>query len=91
MEIQDVDSSMTKSSTTTIRVSTVQRERLRELARQRGEHMVETLDAALETLRRDGFYRQMADAEQRLREDPADWAGYVTERDAWLDADLGEQ
>lgn len=79
---------MTPSSTT-IRVSIQQRDRLRELARQRSSSMTETLDAALEALRRDQFYREMTSTESALRADPAAWDGYVTERDAWLNADLG--
>lgn len=50
--------------------------------------MADTLDAALESLRRERFYEQMADAEQRLRADPAAWSEYTSERDAWLNADL---
>ena len=49
--------------------------------------MTETLDAALEALRRDQFYRDMAEAESSLRADPAHWAAHLAERDAWLDAD----
>ena len=77
---------MTESSTT-IRVSVGQRERLRRLAEQRSSSMTETLDAALEALRRDQFYQQMADAETALRADPAHWRAYLVERDQWLDAD----
>lgn len=50
--------------------------------------MADTLDDALEALRRDDFYREMAEAEARLRSDPARWAEYLAERDAWLEADL---
>ncbi len=50
--------------------------------------MSDTLDAALEALRRDEFYRSMADAEAALRADPVAHAEYLAERDAWLDADL---
>lgn len=73
---------------TTIRVSTDQRERLRRLAEDRDATMAETLDAALESLRRERFYEEMASAEQRLRADPVAWASYVFERDAWLNPDL---
>ena len=75
-------------SSTTIRVSTEQRERLRELARQRQTTMSVTLDDALESLRREQFYAAMAAAEQQLRDQPDAWAAYVAERDAWLDPDL---
>ena len=50
--------------------------------------MADTLDAALEALRRDQFFRRMAEAEAALRLDQAGWAGYIAERDAWLDADV---
>jgi len=78
---------MTPTSTT-IRVSTEQRERLRRLAEDRDATMADTLDAALESLRRERFYEQMAIDEQRLRADPAAWDNYVRERDAWLNPDL---
>lgn len=51
--------------------------------------MTDTLDAALEALRRDHFYRAMASAEAELEKDPAAWAEYLDERDRWLGADLG--
>lgn len=50
--------------------------------------MTDTLDAALEALRRQLFYRAMNEAEEQLRADPSQWEAYVTERDAWLNADL---
>lgn len=50
--------------------------------------MTDTLNAALEALRRDDFYRAMAAAEVELRADPDAWAEYVEERDRWLGADL---
>ncbi len=73
---------------TTIRVSIDQRERLRQLAEDRRATMAETLDAALESLRRERFFEEMAAAEQRLRADPEAWTTYARERDAWLNADL---
>lgn len=78
---------MTKVSTT-IRVSIEQRERLRQLARERGTTMAVALDDALEALRRDQFYRSMADAEETLRSDSEQWLRYTEERDAWLNPDL---
>lgn len=75
-------------TSTTIRVSTAQRERLRRLADDSGATMADTLDAALESLRRERFYSEMAEAEQRLRADPAAWNAYVRHRDAWLNPDL---
>lgn len=72
---------------TTIRVSRDQRDRLRRLAAARNATMADTLDAALESLRRERFHEEMATAEQRLRADPVAWETYVRERDAWLDPD----
>ena len=76
-------------SSTTIRVSVEQRDRLRQLAEQRSSSMADTFDAALESLRRDQFYKEMADADAKLRADPERLAAYQAERDAWLTADLG--
>jgi predicted transcriptional regulator len=76
------------ATSTTIRVSTDQRERLRHLAEARNATMADTLDAALESLRRERFYEEMAEAEARLRIDPAAWQAYTDERDAWLNPDL---
>ena len=76
---------MTDGSTT-IRVSLAQRVRLRQLARERATTMTDVLDAALLALGREQFYRSMADAESELRTDPAAWADYISERDAWLGA-----
>ncbi len=50
--------------------------------------MADTFDHALEALRREDFYRKMSAAEHELRTNPAQWADYVAERDAWLTADL---
>ena len=50
--------------------------------------MADTLDAALESLRRQRFYEDMAASERNLRADPEAWAIYERERDAWLDPDL---
>lgn len=77
------------SASTTIRVSVQQRERLRSLAELLDASMADTLDAALEALRRNHFYEAMAQAESTLRADPTRWAEYAAERDAWLNADLG--
>jgi predicted transcriptional regulator len=73
---------------TTIRVSVSQRDRLRELASQTDRSMADTLDAALEALRRDQFYRAMARSEAQLRANPAAWDSYVSERNMWLSHDL---
>jgi hypothetical protein len=50
--------------------------------------MSETLDAALESLRRQQFFEAMATAEAKLRSDPVAWDEYVKDRDAWLNPDL---
>ena len=73
---------------TTIRVSVEQRDRLRRLAESRRATLTDTLDDALEALRRSEFYASMASAEEELRADPAGWADYTAERDAWLLPDL---
>lgn len=39
--------------------------------------LVDALDAALESLRRQRFYEQMASAENQLRSDPVAWAACV--------------
>ncbi len=50
--------------------------------------MTDTLDAALEALRRDDFYRAMATAQSALQADAEGWTAYIAERDAWLSSDL---
>lgn len=49
--------------------------------------MAQTLDAALESLRREDFYRRMASAEADLRSDVGGWDDYAAERDEWLEPD----
>lgn len=73
---------------TTIRVRVAQRDRLRHLADERSSTMTETLDDALDALRRDQFYRSMTTAEAELRSDPDAYLEYVAERDSWLGAEL---
>lgn len=53
--------------------------------------MVDTLDAALDALKRELFYTQMAEAEDRLRSRPAEWDEFTAERAQWLDAPLDAQ
>lgn len=76
------------ATSTTIRVSHAQRSRLKGLAERRSASMADTLDAALEALHRDEFYRSMADAERTLRSDTDAWAEFEGERDQWLNAQL---
>jgi hypothetical protein len=76
------------STSTTIRVSAEQRDRLRRLAEEGDATMADTLDAALEALRRQRFYEAMLTAEAQLRSDPVAWDAYVRVRDAWLNLDL---
>ena len=52
--------------------------------------MSDTLDDALESLRREAFYRGMAEAEATLRSDENGWARYTSERAQWLSADLAQ-
>jgi hypothetical protein len=77
------------AASTTIRVTIEQRDRLRRLAAEGKSSMADTLDAALESLRRQRFYEEMANAESQLRTDPKAWDEYARERDEWLNADLG--
>jgi predicted DNA-binding protein len=82
---------MTEGSTTTIRVGIEQRDRLRRLAEDSGATMADTLDAALESLRRQRFYEAMAQAEDALRADGNAWENFAAERDAWLNPDISRQ
>jgi predicted transcriptional regulator len=77
------------TSSTTIRVSIEQRERLRSLAEQRHSSLSATLDAALESLRRQAFFDEMAAGQESLRHDPDALARYERDGDQWLNADLG--
>jgi predicted transcriptional regulator len=79
------------SMSTTIRVRVDQRERLRRLAEEHDATLADTLDAALESLRRQRFYENMAKAESRLRSDPKAWAAYAADRDAWLNPELASR
>jgi len=76
------------AASTTIRVSHAQRSRLKGLAERRSASMADTLDAALEALHRDEFYRSMADAERTLRADTDGCAEFERERDQWFNAQL---
>jgi predicted transcriptional regulator len=78
---------MTRASTT-IRVTIAQRDKLRELAEARSSSMAETLDAALETLRREQFYAAMAAAEANVAANRDTFAPFIQEREAWLNANL---
>ncbi len=69
-------------------VSTEQRDRLRQMAEKRNTSMAEAFDAALEALRRNEFYAEMARAEANLRSDPVAWRAFIAERDAWLNPDI---
>lgn len=44
-------------------------------------------DDALEAVRRQSSYEEMASAEAMLRADPAAWTAYAQERDEWLASD----
>lgn len=52
--------------------------------------MADTLDDALEAVRRDQFSQEMAQVEAALRDDPAAWSQYIAERDAWFNPDLAD-
>jgi len=53
--------------------------------------MADTLTDALEALRRNEFYSEMARAEAALREDPQAWTQYSAEREAWLNSDVARE
>ncbi len=72
-----------------IRVSNKQRELLRDLAQRRNASMTDTLDAALNSLRRHQFFQEMALAQDALRADPPALAEYTNQHVEWLNADLG--
>jgi predicted transcriptional regulator len=78
---------MTPTSTT-IRVTIAQRDKLRELATARSSSVAETLDAALETLRREQFYAAMAAAEANIAAHLDTFASLFEERAAWLNPNL---
>lgn len=50
--------------------------------------MTETLGAALDSLQREQFYREMAEAQARFASHADEQIAYDAERAAWLDADL---
>lgn len=77
---------MTRTATTTIRVTTQQRDQLRDLADARATSLSSTFDAALEALRRHDFYRAMADAAAAAP--AAEFRDSPNQRDDWLTADI---
>lgn len=62
---------------------------LADLAEQLNSTASETLDAALESLRKKLFFEAMAKAESEMKSNPDAWSDYIEERDTWLNADLG--
>lgn len=50
--------------------------------------MTETLDAALNALQRDEFYKAMSESERHLRGDLDAWPDFAKDRDEWLNAKL---
>lgn len=73
-------------TSTTIKVSTATRDRLKAHAAQRGETLGEHLEHLLDLADREDRFEALRAAMATTA--PADLASYVRERDEWLDADL---
>ncbi len=69
-----------------MRVDQRQRALLRKLADDRDATMIDTLDAALEALRRQDFFAAMERAEIEMRADSDAWNAYQGDARPWLDA-----
>jgi len=68
---------------TTVRISDVARETLREMSRVEGRPMQALLEEAVETLRRKRFLEEVNAAYASLRRDAAAWAAVERERRDW--------
>ena len=71
------------SDTTTVRISSRTRDRLRELAGLRGAAMSQVLDEAVEAFRRQLFLRSLNEAYREVRQDERAWAEVQEERADW--------
>lgn len=72
--------------TTTIRVDTETHARLAELARERGETLMDAVAAAAEELWKVEFAKRLMAQYEELRKDPEAWEEYLAEFD-WAIAD----
>ncbi len=71
------------TDTTTVRVRRPDSERLQVLARAQQIAVVDVVHQAIEALERREFLRGLNEDYQRLRQDPALWAQYASERAEW--------
>ena len=78
--MQSVDSASMAS--TTIRVDAETHEILRELSREAGESLIETLRQAAKALWQRRFLKTVAAQMAALRADPVAWAEYLAEAEA---------
>jgi predicted transcriptional regulator len=69
-------------STTTIRVDADTHARLRELSRETGRSLVDTVRDAAEALGRQRFAHQVAAELATLRSDNTSWTAYLSEADS---------
>jgi predicted transcriptional regulator len=70
-------------STTTIPISEMAHQILRELAEQTGQSMSDVLDKALDAYRRKLFFEQLNAGYAALRADPQAWAEELEQRKLW--------
>ena len=74
---------MASEDTTTVRVRRPDSARLQALAKSRKTTVVDVLHAAIDALERQEFLRGLNEDYRRLRDDPASWHAFVTERQEW--------
>lgn len=65
--------------TVTVRVSTATRDRIAELAAEKGTSMASVVDEAVRDYQRKIFFEQLNEAVERTRADPEAWADYQAE------------
>ena len=68
---------------TTVRITSVTHKTLKELSKDAGQPMSEIIEKALETYRREKFWKACDEAYARLRNDPKAWAEELEERKIW--------
>lgn len=76
--------------TTTVKVPVPLRDRIAARARTRQVSQAEVVAEALDALDRGDFWESIAYGYTRLRRDSRAWKRYVSERDSWLSAALGD-
>lgn len=70
-------------STPTVRISKAAHHKLKALAAQTDQPMIDVLDKALEAYQRQLFFEQLNAGYAGLRRDPRAWAEHLAERKAW--------